>query len=126
MGFYASSKTVMVGWNVADFSVRSNSLKRMVTHVSWFAKIDYPIFAFFGNYDIRATPKVVAGNIEYDRSYTGKRLRALRDAGLLLQDDEGFYTLSDLGREFLAGDLSKDELEALDPDKDDKVNSDET
>ncbi|MFH5802385.1 phage repressor protein [Haladaptatus sp. CMAA 1911] len=117
MEFHVSSEAVIASWNVADFSVRSNCLKRMVTHVSWFAKIDYPIFVFFDNYDIRATPKVVAGNIQYDRSYTGKRLRALRDAGLLIQDDEGFYTISDLGRDFLAGDLAKEELEALDPKK---------
>ncbi|RBI60128.1 phage repressor protein [halophilic archaeon] len=96
----------------------------MVQRVSWFAKIDYLLFGFFENHDIRVTPKVVADNIGYGRNYTGKRLRALRDAGLLVQHENGAYELSDLGREFLAGDLTREEVEALDPDKDD-ANDDE-
>lgn len=88
----------------------------MVQHVSWFVKVDYPVVGFFETYDILVSPKVVSGNIDYDRSYVGKRLRALRDAGLLVQHENGLYELSDLGREFLAGDLSREEVEALDPD----------
>ena len=103
--------------NVSDFCTGTRLHYWIVKRVSWFSKIDYPIFGFLDDHNIRVTPKVVAGNIDYDRSYTGRRLRALRDAGLLEQDDEAFYTLSDLGEEFLAGNLSKEELEALDPDK---------
>lgn len=114
-----SVNNVQVNRDVADFCMGTIWLKQMVKRVSWFAKIDYPLFGFFENHDIRVTPKVVADNIGYGRNYTGKRLRALRDAGLLMQHDNGSYELSDLGREFLADNLSREELEALDPDKDD-------
>lgn len=89
----------------------------MVQHVSWFAKIDYPILDFLSEYDILVSPKIVGGNLEIHRSYVGRRLRTLRDAGLLVQHENGLYGLSDLGREFLAGDLSREEIEALDPDR---------
>ena len=88
----------------------------MVQHVSWFAKADYPILDFFERYDIRSSPKVVGDNIGYGRSHVGMRLRALRDAGLLVQHESRLYELSDLGREFLAGNLPREEVEALDPD----------
>lgn len=107
-GFELFPKSILDVW--------PNSGSDMVQHVSWFAKADYPILDFFERYDIRSSPKVVGDNIDYDRSYVGIRLRALRDAGLLVQHENGLYELSDLGREFLAGGLSREEVEALDPD----------
>jgi len=88
----------------------------MVDAVEWFAKVDYPIMGFFESHDIQASPSVIAWNIGYDNDYVGRRLRALSTAGFLNRIDEGRYELSDLGREFLAGDLDADEVEDLDPD----------
>ncbi|WP_114579156.1 phage repressor protein [Saliphagus sp. LR7] len=88
----------------------------MVQRVEWFAKSDYPLLSFFEEYDIQISPKVAGENLDYHPGYIGRRLRALRDAGLLDQHDNGLYELSDLGREFLDGELSQDEIEALDPD----------
>lgn len=45
----------------------------------------------------------------------GRRLRTLRDSELIEQQENDLYSLSDLGREFLAGELSQDEIEAFDP-----------
>lgn len=59
---------------------------------------------------------MLALNIDYDRQYVGRCLRAMVDAGLIHQHDRGVYELSDLGREFLAGDLPVEEVEELDPD----------
>ncbi|WP_231190297.1 phage repressor protein [Haladaptatus sp. DYF46] len=89
----------------------------MIPRVSWFSKIDYPIWQFLDEYDLILSRKVIAANIDYDADYTGKRLRKFRDAGLLTQREDRLYEISDLGYELLAGNLSQDELEALDPEK---------
>ena len=102
--------------NWVDFSYMSlDKADKMVERISWFAKIDYPLLGFVEDHDILISPKVLAANIGYDRSYTGKRLRALRDAGLFEQHDDGLYELSDLGRQFLGGNLSQERIEALEP-----------
>jgi DNA-binding IclR family transcriptional regulator len=88
----------------------------MVERISWFATIDYHIFEFFEDYDIQVPPKVLGENIGYNHAYVGRRLRTLRDVGLLDQNNNQYYELSDLGQEFLAGDFSREEVEALDPD----------
>ncbi len=84
--------------------------------VGWFSKIDYEIMGFFEEHDLEMSPKVLAANLGYHPSYMGRRLRTLRDSELLVQFDNGHYALSDLGREFLTGELSQDEIEALDPE----------
>jgi predicted transcriptional regulator len=88
----------------------------MVERISWFSMIDYQIFEFYQRHDIRVSPSVLADNIDYHPEYTGSRLRILRNAGLLNQTEKGYYRLSDLGREFLAGDLPVEEIEERDPD----------
>ena len=98
--------------------LRIDDEAQMIPRITWFSKIDYPIWEFLGEYDIIVSRKVVAANIDYDANYTGKRLRIMRDAGLLEQREDSLYEVSDLGRELLAGNISKDDLEALDPNKD--------
>lgn len=88
----------------------------MVERISWFSTIDYQIFEFYKMHDISVSPSVLADNIDYHPEYTGSRLRLLRKSGLLNQTEKGYYELSDLGREFLAGDLPVDEVEELGPD----------
>ena len=88
----------------------------MPGRISWFSPIDYPLWSFFEQHDIQISVKGIAANIDYDADYTGRRVRTIRDAGLLVQNENGLYELSDLGREFLADDLSREEVEALDPD----------
>ncbi|MWG35018.1 hypothetical protein GQS65_11060 [Halomarina oriensis] len=45
-------------------------------------------------------------------------LRALATSGLLQQNENDLYDLSNIGREFLVDDLDTDEVEALDPSAD--------
>lgn len=87
-------------------------LETMVERVSWMSPIDYWILEFFEDHDIQVSPKVLAENIEYDRKYAGKRLKALDSAGLVIQNDNGLYELSDRGRAFLAGEVNADELDS--------------
>lgn len=85
-------------------------LKEMVERISWFKPVDYEILMFFDAHDIIATAKVVSVNIGYDRQYVSKRLNALADAELL-QNDDGVFSLTDFGREFLAGNIDASDLE---------------
>jgi len=73
--------------------------------------IDYFILEFYDEYDIQASPKVVAESIDYDRQYTGKRMKPLESEGLLKQGENDLYQLTSRGREFLSGDLDSDDLE---------------
>lgn len=91
------------------------SVEEKMKRVAWFSKSDYEIMAFFEEYNLEVSPKVLAANLDYHPSYMGRRLRALRDAGLLRQHNNGLYAPSDLGQEFLAGNLSGEEVEELDP-----------
>ena len=88
-----------------------SELDTMVERVSWMSPIDYFILEFYDEYDIQASPKVVAENIDYDRQYTGKRMKVLESEGLLEQGENDLYQLTSRGREFLSGDLDADDLE---------------
>jgi len=89
----------------------NSTLETMVERVAWMSPIDYHILEFYDEYDIEASPKVVAENIGYERVYTGKRLKTLTASGLLVQEENGLYQLTDRGRAFLAGDLDAADLD---------------
>lgn len=57
------------------------------------------------------SPKVLAYNADYTRNYMTNRLAELREAGLVERVDEGLYQITDRGRQYLAGEISADELE---------------
>lgn len=92
-----------------------NWLESMVERVEWMSPVHYEVLYFFDEHDIVISPRDLALNIDYTRKYIGQECRKLADAGLL-ENDDGKFSLSDLGREFLAGDLDADEVEDLDPD----------
>ncbi|ELZ95025.1 phage PhiH1 repressor protein [Haloferax mucosum ATCC BAA-1512] len=84
-------------------------LREMVNRISWFSPVDYEIMIFYEQHDIAVTAKSIAANIDYHRQYVNKRMRVLENAGLFSNTD-GIYSLTDFGREFLAGNVSEDEL----------------
>lgn len=86
-------------------------LDTMVERVDWMSPIDYFILDFYEDHDIEASPKVVAENIDYERVYTSKRLKTLVSAGLIEQGENGLYSLTDLGRGFIAGEVEGEDLE---------------
>lgn len=96
----------------------------MVHRVSWFSNIDYYIWGVYEEvadlkHEIAFSPKTMADATGYDSDYVGRRLRSMRDAGLLEQKDNGLYTLSKTGQRFVRGDVPPEKIEALDPDRDD-------
>lgn len=66
------------------------------------------------------TPKVMAFQIEYDYTYLRQRLRVLENHGLIAYPEttpagvsrSGVYEIAPLGRRFLRGEASREELEA--------------
>jgi predicted transcriptional regulator len=86
-----------------------DKLREMVDRISWFSPVDYEILLFYDSHDIGLTAKSLAYNIDYNRRYVNERMRVLEEAGLF-ENTDGIYELTDLGREFLAGDLDEDDL----------------
>lgn len=59
------------------------------------------------------TPKVIARNTSVARKHAGARCRELADRGLVEKTDRGVYRITQLGEEFVAGELSVEDLREL-------------
>lgn len=82
--------------------------------VSWMTKSDPIILEFFEETTIAMPPAVVSYNLQGVSHPTVKRrLPVLEEHGLVTKVDEnrGYYRITDRGREYLAGDLDADDLE---------------
>ncbi|ELY42553.1 MULTISPECIES: helix-turn-helix domain-containing protein [Natronorubrum] len=60
------------------------------------------------------SPAVLAKNIERSREEVTRRLSALVDYGLVTRVERGYYEITDLGEQYLAGDLDAADLEPTD------------
>jgi predicted transcriptional regulator len=56
-------------------------------------------------------PKIIAEKIGKHPKYVGERCRKLRDYNLLRNLGRGLYQITDLGEDYLAGDLDATELD---------------
>jgi len=92
-----------------------NWLESVVERIEWMSPVHYEILEWFSDHDIIISPRDLALNIDYTRKYIGQECRTLTEVGFL-KNEGGKFSLSDLGRQFLAGDLDADEVEDLDPD----------
>lgn len=86
----------------------------MVERVSWLSAIQYEILSFYADHDILISPRDLSENIGYDSNYTGRAMRELRDGDVLNQEGQ-LYSLSDIGRGFLAGEVDPGKIEDRDP-----------
>ena len=59
---------------------------------------------------LRLTPAVIAENIDKSRTHVSRRLSDLTDYGLVEKPKRGYYEITDLGREYLDGDLNAGDL----------------
>jgi predicted transcriptional regulator len=75
------------------------------------SQCDNRILELLEETDIVATPFVISKNIDYSRQYVNQRVRVLAENELLENVGEGLYRITDRGRQYLAGDLDKDDLE---------------
>jgi predicted transcriptional regulator len=74
---------------------------------------DDSILEFFEETGIEAPPAVVQHNIDFSITHVRRRMRKLEEEGLLEKADEekGYYGITELGSEYLQGDLEADDLE---------------
>jgi len=82
----------------------------MRPRVPWMNQCDNRILEFLDETDIVATPFVIASNIDYSRQYVNQRVRILTTNDLLENTGEGLYQITDLGRQYLEGNLEKEDL----------------
>jgi Mn-dependent DtxR family transcriptional regulator len=85
---------------------------------TWLSDVDRDILLFYRDHDIVVKPATIARNAENDRAQNSmrRRLWKLDDAGIVDSDENNYYELTDLGRELINDELSKTELERLEPE----------
>jgi predicted transcriptional regulator len=62
---------------------------------------------------LRLTPAVIAENIDKSRTHVSRRLSDLTDYGLVEKPKRGYYEITNLGRDYLAGEIDATELEDI-------------
>ncbi|QCW03411.1 ArsR family transcriptional regulator [Natrinema pallidum] len=83
--------------------------------ISWMTKSDPVLLELFEETGIAMPPAVVSYNIDGVSHPTVKRrLPVLDDHGLLrkVDDNRGYYRITDRGRAYLEGELESDDLES--------------
>jgi len=85
----------------------------MRPRVEWMNQTDDRILELLDESGLILSPAVIAVNLEYNRSWISRRISKLVDVGLVESINEGYYRITDFGREYLVGDIDADELEAM-------------
>ena len=67
--------------------------------------VDDEILELLDETDITLTPSVVSYNINRDRPTVNERLIELENRGFVDRPKRGYYTITDRGRQYLAGNL---------------------
>lgn len=87
----------------------------MHRYVSWMSRVDSYILEFMNECDngnALLSPKVISHNINYTGNYVNKRLREeLVPRGLVIDEGNGLYRLTDKGKMAARGDLDPEELD---------------
>jgi len=90
----------------------------------WLGKYDEPILEFLAESDVAAPPAVIAFNLDWHGiaspaySTVKRRVRKLAAYGLLEKVDPktGYYAITDIGRDYLAGEIEPRKLERQNED----------
>ncbi|WP_117363660.1 MarR family transcriptional regulator [Natrarchaeobaculum sulfurireducens] len=82
----------------------------MRPRVDWMTQADERILEFLFEKDIVASPTVIGANIDYTGEYVSRRCRKLAEVGLIQRVDATNYRITELGEDFLSGDINADEL----------------
>lgn len=83
----------------------------MRPRVSWMNHTDDRILELLDETGLVLSPKVLAHNLEYDRSWVSRRLSGLKDANLVEQQGRGLYSITSLGKQYLNGEVGAEQLE---------------
>lgn len=87
----------------------------MRQRAQWMNPIDDQIMEALAD-EGAGTPATLADKLTRNNDYVGVRCRKLTKYGLLDRPQRGFYTLTDLGQDYLDGELDASKLE---PDEED-------
>lgn len=71
---------------------------------------DDRILYLFYDTKMEMSPSVAADNISMDRKHVNERLQVLADHGLLKKPSRGRYYISDLGIDYVRGELDPGDL----------------
>ena len=82
----------------------------------WATPADTYILDFLSQCEGKLKVSSIALNVPYKQQWVGKRCRELSQRGLLNRISEGAYEITDLGEQYLSGELDAVELEAEDAD----------
>ena len=83
----------------------------MRPRVEWMNQTDDRILELLDESGLILSPAVIAVNLEYNRSWISRRISKLVDFELVEAVNEGYYRITDRGRDYLSGDLDADDLE---------------
>lgn len=72
---------------------------------------DERVLEFLDEKEIVASPSVIGANIDYTGEYISRRCRMLADVGLLQRVDSSNYRITELGEQFLVGDIDASKLQ---------------
>jgi len=85
----------------------------MRPRVDWMTQADERVLEFLHEKDIVASPSVIAANIDYTGEYISRRCQQLEDAELIQRVDATNYCITDIGEQYLAGELDAEDLETI-------------
>lgn len=85
----------------------------MRPRVEWMTRADDKFLELLDEADMALNPAVLSFNADYNPSYTSRRLSKLDDNGLVdrVGGDKAMYKITDLGREYLRGEIDATDLE---------------
>jgi len=79
--------------------------------VSWMNQTDDRILSLLEECGLMLSPAVIAANLDYTRGWVSKRLRKLLEAGLVRKSQSSYYEITELGEQYLAGEIEAHVLE---------------
>ncbi|ELZ30585.1 phage PhiH1 repressor protein [Halosimplex carlsbadense 2-9-1] len=77
--------------------------------MDWMNQTDDRILELLDESGLDLSPSVIAHNLDYSRSWISRRIDKLEDSGLV-EADGTYYHISEKGRDYLAGDLTAEEI----------------
>jgi uncharacterized membrane protein len=80
----------------------------------WMTPLDDRILEILSSSGIVLSPAVIRYNLEYSRGEVSRRLSILSKSGLVEKEEEGYYSITSMGNEYLAGEFDARDLEEPD------------
>lgn len=104
-------RTLTLLWSIDERNNPSYELETMRYPGDWMQlPTDERILEVLSR-DLILSPAVIAKNIDRTREQVNRRLAVLVSAGLVVRVERGYYEITELGEQYLAGELDASDLE---------------